>query len=92
MAARWSGRLTSAALILIVLALAVLLYSPWHRHSPAARQACIFSPIEAAPSLEAAAHIHIEPLLGVLWIRFARTLVSLRQPDVQEHPERAPPA
>lgn len=92
MAFRRPGRLIGAVLILILLVLAGLLYSPWHRHSSAARQACVFSPLEGSPSLEAGPHVQIEPVLGVIWLPLAETRICPQTPAVKHHCERAPPA
>lgn len=92
MTAGWSGRLTGAVVAFILLVLAGVLYSPWHRHDPAARQACIFSPLETVHSLEAGPRIQIEPVLGVIWLPFAQTRVIPEQPHFKHHSDRAPPA
>lgn len=85
-------RAIGVALILILLLLVGLLYSPWHRHNAAARQACIFSPPEGSPSLVAHLHIPVEPVLGVVWLAFSEARISPQQPCFEHRFQRAPPA
>lgn len=92
MAPRRPGRLIGAVLILILLVMAGLLYSPWHRHNSAARQACVFSPLEGSPSLEAGPHIQIEPVGAVTWIPSIEARVSPQQHHSKHSCQRAPPA
>ncbi|MCS7315049.1 MAG: hypothetical protein RMI94_05280 [Bryobacterales bacterium] len=86
------GRFVGAALIVILLALAGLLYSPWHRHNPAARQACVFSTFESSPTLEAGEHVQIQPVLWVIWLPQTGPPVCPQAPCFKPHCERAPPA
>ncbi|MGC8794066.1 MAG: hypothetical protein ACP5U2_11815 [Bryobacteraceae bacterium] len=83
---------TAAMLILILLVLAGLLYSPWHRHNPAARQACIFSPLESSLTLEAQSHIELAPVMEAIWLAACEPVLPCPPPLTRAHFGRAPPA
>lgn len=57
----------SAVMVCVLALISGLLYSPWHRHNPASRQACIFAPLEGAAMLEPARVPEIELLPGLAW-------------------------
>jgi hypothetical protein len=64
MRSRTSSRRVAAVslvLLLVLLAISVFIYSPWHRHSRLSSQACSFSSFEHAFGLEASSGIPIEP-------------------------------
>ncbi len=89
-----SRRRVAVSLLLacVLLLISGLLYSPWHRHNPASRQACAFSPLEGGWDLQAGPGIGIEPCLGVagpapVW-QAALPQICLAHPGFG----RAPPA
>lgn len=82
----------SLTLICALIVISGLIYSPWHRHNLASRQACLFSPVEACPTLAPNSPIQIQPVLSPVWIlaiqAAALPLVHIRHPRLG----RAPPA
>lgn len=59
-------------LLCALIALSGFIFSPWHRHNSAGRQACVFSPVEACWMLEAGFPVQVPPVLSVLWITCVR--------------------
>jgi len=53
-------------LVVLLVAIGALFYSGWHRHNLAARQACVFSPLEGNLSVEPGGRIELAPLQVVL--------------------------
>lgn len=63
------GKTAIAVVLLCALALiSGLLYSPWHRHNSASRQACLFSPVEACSTLPPGSLIQLQPVFDLVWI------------------------
>lgn len=52
---------TSLVLLVVLLAITVFIYSPWHRHNRLSSQACSFSSFEHAFGLEVSTGIPVEP-------------------------------
>lgn len=57
---RWWFRLTALAAVVVIAALALLVYSPWHRHDPLAAGICPYCHFHHLPS-EAAGGEAIAP-------------------------------
>lgn len=82
----------SLTLVCVLIFISGFIYSPWHRHNPASRQACLFWPVEACSTLEAGPSIQLQPPLTVGWFTAVWTAaLPLIRPSRPRF-GRAPPA
>ncbi len=51
----------SLGLLVVLVALSLFVYSPWHRHNRLSGQTCAFSSFEHAPGLQAGADVPLPP-------------------------------
>jgi hypothetical protein len=84
--------LISLVVLVCILAVNILIFSPWHRHNVFSKQLCAFSAFEHGNGTEAPAAIQIVPPTFVVWLP-ANPDPAPRTLDIRVHcAGRAPPA
>lgn len=90
---RWWFRLAAFTAVAVIAALALLVYSPWHRHDPLAAGVCPFCHFQHVPSEAASGELVCPaPSMPALWLAHSGLAIAVSWTALPSWFTRGPPA